>query len=105
MSEWTNILRQRWFWEEAGLTAIVLAAAWVAARIWILLVDKVFIRWASRTSSALDDRILKAVRRPGYLLVLLLVIVLAFAPLFPWKVTPASAPPGLGWSASSRTPA
>jgi small-conductance mechanosensitive channel len=43
---------------------------WLAARIFVVLVDRVFIRWASRTPSPLDDRILRAIRRPGYLLIL-----------------------------------
>ena len=70
MSDLVRVLSQRWFWEETIITAVILALAWLAARIFVVLVDGAFARWASRTPTPLDDRILGAIRRPGYLLIL-----------------------------------
>jgi len=71
MLAWMGVLTQRWFWEETLWTALVLCLSWGAAQIYVILVDKSFRRWARRTASQLDDRIVDAVRRPGFLLILL----------------------------------
>ncbi len=67
-----HVVMQRWFWEEALTTAAVLFLAWIAAEVYVVLVDRVFLRWARLTTSPLDDRILRAVRRPVFVLILLL---------------------------------
>jgi MscS family membrane protein len=77
MSGWLRVLTQRWFYEEAVRTLLVVFAGWVAAQGYVVLVDKVFRRWAERTTSRLDDRILNVIRRPGFLLILLVSIYAA----------------------------
>jgi MscS family membrane protein len=77
MSAWMGILTQRWFWQETLWTAIVLCLSAGAAQVYVVLVDKVFLRWASRTASQLDDRIVAIVRRPGFLLILLVGVYAA----------------------------
>jgi len=78
MPSWVLVLLEGWFWTEALRSLLVVAAAAVAARIYILLVDSVGRRWVRRADSDLDDRILAAVRRPGGVLVFLVGIYAAF---------------------------
>ena len=77
MSNWIKVLSQSWFWYEVLGILLVLAAAWGAAQTYLLVVDRVFKRLALRTSSTLDDRILSAIRRPGYLLIFLVGVYAA----------------------------
>ncbi len=78
MPSWSHILFESWFWKEALKTVLVIFAAWVAARIYILLVDRAGRIWVRRTVSDLDDRILAAVRKPGSVLVFLIGVYAAF---------------------------
>jgi MscS family membrane protein len=64
-------------WREAFLTLLVLLIAWLAAQVYVFIIDQIARRWASRTASALDDRVLAVVRRPGFLLILLLGVYAA----------------------------
>ncbi len=75
---WFKALSQTWFWYEVLETTLVLAVAWGAAHLYLLTVDRIFSRLAKRTASTLDDKILTVVRRPGYLLILLIGIYAAF---------------------------
>jgi small-conductance mechanosensitive channel len=68
---------QSWFWYEVLGTALVLLAAWAAAQIYLVLIDRVFKRWAGRTRTTLDDRVVPIIRRPGYLLILLIGVYAA----------------------------
>jgi MscS family membrane protein len=77
MSAGMGALTQRWFWEESLWTALVLGLSCAAAQIYVMLVDRVFLRWARRTASRLDDRIVETVRRPGFLLILLVGVYAA----------------------------
>ncbi len=77
MANWMKVLSQTWFWYEVLGTAIVLVAAWGAAQVYLVLVDRIFRRMALRTASTLDDRILAVVRRPGYLLIFLVGVYAA----------------------------
>ncbi len=77
MPSWSHILFEAWFWKEALTTVLVILVAWVAARIYILLVDKAGTIWVRRTISDLDDRILAAVRKPGSILVFLVGVYAA----------------------------
>jgi len=66
-----KVLSEAWFWYEVLGTVLVLLAAWGAAQIYLVLIDRVFKRWAERTKTTLDDRVVPIVRRPGYLLIFL----------------------------------
>jgi MscS family membrane protein len=65
-------------WREIVVTSLVLLTAWVASRIYVLLVDKIGRRLARQTASDIDDRILEALRRPGAILVFLIGVYAAF---------------------------
>ena len=64
-------------WREVLLTALILAAAWLAARLCLMLVGVAGRRWAALTASRLDDHLLEAVRGPLGWLVFLLGLYLA----------------------------
>lgn len=78
MPSWMQILLQGWFWTEALLTLLVIVAAWVGSRVYVLLVDSVGRRWVKRAVSDLGGRTLEAVRKPGSILVFLLGVYAAF---------------------------
>ena len=78
MPSWMHVLLESWFWTEMLLTLLVIVAAWVASRIYIVLVDSFGRRWVRRSVSDLDNRILEAVRMPGAVLVFLVGVYAAF---------------------------
>ncbi len=78
MFAWLHILIETWFWTEALITVVIIVAAWIAARVYRVVVDKIWMRWVRRTASELDDRIIAAVRRPGSVLIFLLGVYEAF---------------------------
>jgi MscS family membrane protein len=78
MLSWLQHALKSWSWTEILLTCLVVFTAWVAAQIYIVLVDKVGGRLVRRTVSDLDDRILTAARRPGAVLVFLIGVYAAF---------------------------
>ncbi len=88
MTRWIWDLTAATVWREVFLTLLVLLGAWLAAQVYILFVDHVARRWAARTASTLDDSILAVVRRPGFLL-LLLVGVYAAGHRFQFRLRPA----------------
>jgi len=77
MRDLAKVLTETWFWHEVLGTVIVLVAAWAAAQAYLVVMDRIFRRLAARTSSPLDDRILSAVRRPVYLLIILVGVYAA----------------------------
>ncbi len=64
-------------WREALLTCLVLLVAWLAAQVYVFVIDHVARRLASRTSSSLDDKILLVVRRPGFVIIVLIGVYAA----------------------------
>ncbi len=78
MPKWLSILLEGWFWSEALISMLVILAAWVAARLYILLVNSLGMRWVQRTASDLDNRVLEVVRKPGAILVFLIGVYAAF---------------------------
>jgi small-conductance mechanosensitive channel len=71
MLAWIEAELSRGLWKEALLTALVLFTAWLCAQVYVWVVDRVTRRFAQRTAFLLDDQILVAIRRPGFLLLLL----------------------------------
>ncbi len=71
MPGWMQYLVNHKYWHEALVSVFLLAATWLAAQIYLLLVDKLFHKWASRTPTKLDDKVWETVRRPGYLMIFL----------------------------------
>jgi MscS family membrane protein len=72
---WENVTSGDW--REVLATVLVILAAWLAAQIYVFVIDQIARRWASRTSSTLDDKILAVVRRPGFLLIFLIGVYAA----------------------------
>src|SRR5512142_749664 len=77
MPVWLEAFTRTWFWREVLWTLLILLSSWVAAQAFVVVVDKVFRRWAMRTPSQLDDRIVALTRRPGFFLILLVGIYAA----------------------------
>ncbi len=77
MLVWLEAVTQPWFWREVLWTLLILLAGWAAAQAYVLVVDKVFRPMAARTASQLDDRIVAVIRRPGFLLILLVGVYAA----------------------------
>jgi MscS family membrane protein len=71
MASWTNLLSQKMVLQDIVWTLVVMVVAWAAAQIYILIIERLLRPWASRTASQLDDRVVDAIRRPGYLFILL----------------------------------
>ena len=72
-----KVLSESWFWYEVISTTAVLVVAWGAAELYRLLVDRFFRRYVVKTPTALDDQVLSVVRRPGFLLIILVGIYAA----------------------------
>ena len=70
MAGWMRDLLNHEYWREALTSASLIIGTWFLGQVYLLLVDKIFRRWAARTPSQLDDKIWEAVRYPGYLLIL-----------------------------------
>ncbi len=71
MVSWMSWLLQKLIWQDILWTLVVMIAAWAAAQIYLLFNAKLLRQWAGRTPSQLDDRIVDAIRRPGFLIILL----------------------------------
>jgi MscS family membrane protein len=71
MIAWIELLEKREIWREIFQTLLVIFAAWGTAQIYLILIEKVLRPWANKTSSDLDDEIVDAIRRPGFLFILL----------------------------------
>ncbi len=74
---WKLVVNTDMAWREALLTGLVILVAWLAAQVYVLAIDRVARRLAARTSSTLDDQILLVVRRPGFLLIVLVGVYAA----------------------------
>ncbi len=66
---------------QLGLFLATLVASLIAAQIALLFLDRVFVRFTGRTRTDLDDRLIKALRRPLFLIIVLLGVQLAVAQL------------------------
>ncbi|MFQ5945847.1 MAG: mechanosensitive ion channel family protein [Anaerolineae bacterium] len=66
---------------QLGLFLATLVAAVIAAQIVLLFVDRVFVRFTGRTRTQLDDKLIQALRRPVFLIIVLIGIQLAIAHL------------------------
>jgi small-conductance mechanosensitive channel len=71
MAEWLQRLTDPGYLKEALVTVLILVVAWLAAQLYVFVIDRLVRRWAARTASKLDDQILTALRRPGFILLLL----------------------------------
>lgn len=62
------------YWKEVLFTILIIVAAWLAAQIYLNIIDKLILRLAGRTAGTLDDRIWRSVRIPGAVIILLIGI-------------------------------
>ena len=67
--DWVLAVLYSGYWKEVLATAVILFAAWLAAQIYLYMIDKLILR-SSRTVLTLGDRIWRAVRIPGTVIIL-----------------------------------
>src|SRR5437016_14404077 len=77
MPSWLQDLVARWSWTEAGMTALIVAAAWGFGRAFGFLLARLSHRWKDRSDQARNRYVLDAVRGPLARLIVLLGVYLA----------------------------
>jgi len=77
MPDWARSMIEEWNWREILVTGLIVLGAWVAARLFSILVDRFGKRLARRTASSLDDYVLNAIRWPVSLLIFLFSVYVA----------------------------
>src|SRR5206468_9971944 len=77
MPDWARSMIVEWNWKEILVTGLIVLGAWVAARLFSILVDRFGKRLARRTASSLDDYVLNAIRWPVSLLIFLFSVYVA----------------------------
>lgn len=60
------------YWKEVLITILIIIAAWLAAQIYLYMIDKLIQRVATRTVLTLGERIWRAVRVPGAVIILMI---------------------------------
>lgn len=66
---------------QIGLSLGILVASLIAGRIVLLFLDRVFVRITGRTRTQLDDKLIQALRRPLFIIIVLIGVQLAVAQL------------------------
>ncbi len=78
MTGWAHVLTEGWFWQEALTTLLVILAAWVASRVYALLIDRIVARRIRRGAAGLDDRATRVIRQTGSVLIFIAGLYAAF---------------------------
>jgi len=60
------------YWKEVLITILILSAAWLAAQIYLYLIDKLILRPTRRTVLTLGGRIWRAIRVPGAVIIFMI---------------------------------